>query len=291
MYAFTFQLIASCLDQILLCHLQLCVDRSAAEGSSPDGGSSTEPGCTAPTEVTTVPPPAAKPICNSTGDGNNTCLSCTSAPVCINSFEGSVLFGSYICGDQDPKTPHCNKGVCTAERDETCTSEQPTSSFVCTSNGYFPDPDDCQKFHFCVKSKATDFSCSDNYVYSHQRNSCVRKILSSDCAVIKCKYSVPLEYVAYPKDSSVYGLCLRGYPTVVFKCDEGEQFDTKKSNCIFVCKKEGLFPVPGSNTKYRECFSTGINKFQLYERECPAGSIFNSDIGKCYVNVRSAIFV
>jgi hypothetical protein len=90
-----------------------------------------------------------------------------------------------------------------------------------------------------------------------------------------------MEYVVYPKDPNVYGLCIRDHPTLMFKCDEEEQFDIKTLQCIFVCKKAGLFPVPNDQQKYRECVSVGVNNFVLYERECPEGSIFDSVKEKC----------
>lgn len=69
----------------------------------------------------------------------------------------------------------------------------------------------------------------------------------------------------------------------MFKCKEGEQFDTKTSECKFVCKKEGLFPVPGDSKRYRECIYVSSNKFELVERECPDGSKFDSDKGRCVI--------
>jgi hypothetical protein len=69
----------------------------------------------------------------------------------------------------------------------------------------------------------------------------------------------------------------------VLKCPEGEQFDTAASKCSFVCKAEGLFPVQGSDTKYRECVRTGINKYQLTNRECPNGSFFDSGKKRCEI--------
>jgi hypothetical protein len=74
----------------------------------------------------------------------------------------------------------------------------------------------------------------------------------------------------------------------MFKCAEEEQFDIKTSKCIFVCKKEGLFAVPGDDRKYRECVKYGIN-FELYERECPVGSTFDPVKEKCILTVRSII--
>jgi hypothetical protein len=94
--------------------------------------------------------------------------------------------------------------------------------------------------------------------------------------------------VTYPKDPNVYGLCIRNRPTVMHKCPEFEQFDTKTSQCIFVCKKEGLFPVDGEPRKYRECIYVG-GKYELRNRECPEFSIFDAGKGKCVLIRRSTI--
>jgi hypothetical protein len=72
----------------------------------------------------------------------------------------------------------------------------------------------------------------------------------------------------------------------MFKCGEEEQFDTKTSQCIFVCTKAGLFAVPKQERRYRECISVGFNKFELYERECPDGSKFDPVKEKCIVTRR-----
>jgi len=98
-----------------------------------------------------------------------------------------------------------------------------------------------------------------------------------------------MEYVLYPTDPSVYGLCVRGQTTLMFKCPEEEQFDTKISQCIFVCKTEGLFAVAGNPRKYRECVSVGDNEFELYERECPASSVFDAVKGKCVLTKKSLV--
>jgi hypothetical protein len=76
----------------------------------------------------------------------------------------------------------------------------------------------------------------------------------------------------------------------MFKCPEEEQFDTKISECIFVCKKEGLFAVSGNPQQYRECVSVGNNKFELYERECPPDSVFDAVKGKCVLTRKSVVF-
>jgi hypothetical protein len=89
--------------------------------------------------------------------------------------------------------------------------------------------------------------------------------------------------VIYPKDPNVYGVCIRNHTTVTYKCPEEEQFDKKTSECIFVCNKVGLFALPDDDRKYRECISVGNNKFELKERECPVGSIFNDKQSRCVI--------
>jgi hypothetical protein len=57
--------------------------------------------------------------------------------------------------------------------------------------------------------------------------------------------------VIYSKVPNVYGIYIRNHKTMMFKCPEEEQFDTKTLECIFVCKTVGLFAVPGEKRKYR----------------------------------------
>jgi hypothetical protein len=229
----------------------------------------------------TEPSVQEKGTCSENG---HTCYNCTSAPFCVRIPSGEFInAGVYNC-PEDATKPYCTAGVCSATPDPECSSGQPDDSgFVCTEDGYFPDPNDCQKFHFCVGTVGTTYTCSDNFVYSHEKASCIRKRLSSDCAIIKCKYKTQFEYVVYPKDSNVYGLCVRDNPTIMLKCAEGEVFDTKTSQCTFVCKGEGLFPVKGDSKRYRECIRISSNKYELVERECPSGSNFDSDKGRCVI--------
>jgi len=270
-YAFILLLIASFVEQSFFCHLQL---------AETDTTSTAVPNAS---ETPSKEPPG----CGNSADAHHTCYNCTYAPICIPIESEFIDFGPVNCAELNASTPYCNNGVCSAKASDLCPT--PPSEFICTSNGYFPDPDDCRKFYFCVKGKATEYRCSINYVYNHQKNACVRQSVSSDCAVIKCKYTSIMEYVLYPKDPNVYGLCIRDHKTLMFKCPEEEQFDTKISQCSFVCKKEGLFAVPGNARKYRECVSVGVNKFELYERECPVDSTFDAVKGRCVVTRKSVV--
>jgi len=272
-YVFILQLIASFVEQIFFCHLQLA---------------QTDELSTAVTNVLDTPT-EGQPGCSDIAEGHHTCYNCTTAPICIKLSSGKYYYaGNVKCAELDASTPYCTNGECSDTASDKCPTGPAPSDFICTSNGYFPDPDECRQFYFCVKGKATEYSCSNNFVYSHQKNACIKQTVSSDCAFINCKYTSVLEYVVYPKDPNVYGLCIRNHTTLMFKCAEEEQFDIKTSKCIFVCKKEGLFAVPGDDRKYRECVKYGIN-FELYERECPVGSTFDPVKEKCILTVRSII--
>jgi hypothetical protein len=208
------------------------------------------------------------------------CYNCTTAPLCVvlpNKVNYSV--GPYNCADSDASKPYCNAGVCSDTPNLTC-SEQMPKTFECTAAGVFPDPNDCQKFHVCDTNQTdTTYICSKNYVYSHAKQACARKNTTTDCAVIKCKNTTVLEYVLYPKDANVYGLCVRGKATV-FRCGDREEFDTSTSICKFACKQEGLFPVDNCR-KYNECVFVFNNRYNLLEWECPVGTRYNATRQAC----------
>jgi len=213
-YALILQLIASFVEQSFFCHLQIAETNTI---SAADIGIS-------------VVATEKEALCSKSKDGQHTCYNSTTAPLCIwLPFGFFHHAGNVNCAALDANTPHCTNGVCSSTASENCITD-----FVCTSNGYFPDPDDCRKFYFCVNGTATEYSCSSNFVYSHRKNACIKQTVSCDCAVIKCKYATVLEYVVYPKDRNVYGLCIRDYPTLMFKCPKDQQFDTKTSKCKFL---------------------------------------------------------
>ncbi|GFG28130.1 hypothetical protein Cfor_12293, partial [Coptotermes formosanus] len=203
------------------------------------------------------------------------CYNCTFAPLC----QGSYSLGPYNCAELYPNKPYCTDGVCSNTPNTTCPN-QTQKSFVCTGNGSFPDPNDCQKFHVCDASQnQTTYTCSSNYVYSHAKKSCDRKKVTADCAVIKCRNTTAIEYVVYPKDANIYGLCIRGKATV-FSCGERQEFDTSTSTCKFVCKQEGVFPRDNCR-KYYECLFVTTNRYNYLEWECPAGTRFDDKMQAC----------
>ncbi|XP_033608601.1 uncharacterized protein LOC117282559 [Cryptotermes secundus] len=214
--------------------------------------------------------------CTATGP---VCYSCNRAPICFYLSEGKYLsLGSYNCAAQNPAQPYCNSGVCNSTKGKECPQE-----FQCTGEGYFPDPDDCSTFHSCDASlKATTYTCPASYVYLHANHTCVRKKVSADCATIKCSYARPIEYVVYPKDPSIYGICVRDQPTAVVKCSGGQKFDTKTSKCKRACKEEGVFAADGCR-KFYECVRVGSNKYNVVERECPVDKLFNATLKVCAV--------
>ncbi|XP_069705718.1 uncharacterized protein [Periplaneta americana] len=220
--------------------------------------------------------------CTPTG---NACKNCTAAPLCLQVGGDYMHFGSYSCAQENASTPYCVAGKCSSVPSKEC-AVPPVSNFRCTGEGYFPDPDDCTLFHICVKGTAYQFSCNSQNVYSHSRAGCVRRRLSSDCAVMRCTYKSLNEYVVYSKDASLYGMCLKGFPTLVFRCPKGEQFDSSAKECRFKCSAEGLFPAANSNSKYYECIYISVGNYELIRRECPSKITHFDPVAKrCVPNV------
>ncbi|XP_023708612.1 uncharacterized protein LOC111865109, partial [Cryptotermes secundus] len=212
--------------------------------------------------------------CTATGP---VCYNCSTAPICLSLPDGRYLsLGSYNCAEQNPDQPYCNSGVCSATKTRECSQE-----FQCTGEGYFPDPDDCRTFYSCdANQNVTTYTCPASYVYLHANHTCVRKKVSADCASIKCSYARPIEYVVYPKDPSIYGICVRDQPTVVLKCSEGQEFDTKTSQCKRACKEEGIFAGDGCR-KFYECVLVGLNMYDIVEGECAMDTHFDATLKVC----------
>jgi hypothetical protein len=102
----------------------------------------------------------------------------------------------------------------------------------------------------------------------------------TDCVVIKCRYAVPLEYVPYPRNPSLFAICIRDRPTMIVKCHSGQEFDSRESRCKFVCKKEGVFAADGCR-KFYECVRVNANTFNTVEGECPASTKFDPVSSGC----------
>ena len=47
-----------------------------------------------------------------------------------------------------------------------------STNYICPSDGFYPDMEDCVKFYECVSGKPTPLSCSNGLVYNEQTKAC-----------------------------------------------------------------------------------------------------------------------
>lgn len=136
---------------------------------------------------------------------------------------------------QLPKT--CNNGVCRDTPTPDCTPAA-RKPFPCQSEGIFPDPITCKKYHYCIKNsnnELEDFEreCKINLGYNPRTTYCDKKLVNNQCAV---NYPVPIctvagQHGALKENRSIYFVCsIYGnsgdvlYP-YLYLCEDGKVYN------------------------------------------------------------------
>lgn len=123
------------------------------------------------------------PVCKSAGWS---CQDCFTMKLCVNFF-GWQNWNQMSCVDKVNSNgkPFCNQvtNVCEEKPSGDC---DPSSKFVCTRDGNYPNINNCGKYLQCSDGNLTTVECPTNYVYDHVHGSCVFKLTSSDCKTIRC---------------------------------------------------------------------------------------------------------
>lgn len=144
-------------------------------------------------------------------------------------------------------------------RDSECSSKfNPTCSvtnytFLCTATGVFPDPFDCKKYYYCIKSNETflkyDFSCGSNWTYNMISTYC--DIQQESCPFEEDKLPCPICGTAGQsgplENRSIWYLCTDKNGTLIpdlHLCANGMWYDEKNGLCM---EKNSVEPtkVPG----------------------------------------------
>ncbi|XP_065090590.1 uncharacterized protein LOC135711647 [Ochlerotatus camptorhynchus] len=216
------------------------------------------------------------PICPLEGSGA-VCLDCSQISVCLR---GKVL----PARDCPKDVPYCVNsalgGYCSAKPDEE--REGCRTNFQCSSEGYFPDPHNCNFFYLCDSDfKATKYDCMPGYMYDMVQRNCRRQTHAQECKKLDCGKSNGV-WVYYESNKQYYGYCYQtetaSEEVVLFKCSDGSEFDGQQ--CQFKCRAEGKFADTQDYTRYFECYYVG---FTLYSRvkACPKGMVFDTKAKFC----------
>ncbi|KAK5641476.1 hypothetical protein RI129_010023 [Pyrocoelia pectoralis] len=174
------------------------------------------------------------------------CKSCSEVVQCACDATNKCTT-SYVATCASGKV--CKNGNCVSGN--TCIpSVQP--KFICSSTGVFPDPYDCQAYHFCVRpTPSTDIAdtpatCPDDdngqkYGYNPITTFCSTKLVNNKCSgmpIPPCKRRLDTGMVG--NNPYLYYLCLNvtegGKQTDAlynyqFACQYGTKFNPATSDC------------------------------------------------------------
>lgn len=178
-------------------------------------------------------------------------------------------------------------------------------NFPCTSEGVFPNPYDCQKYHMChrvVHSPIPEtVECGGDRAFSAASGDCSLSIRDDVCTEPQYKCKNAGDSHAWPGNSNIFYICKakseRGvrilFPTL-YRCSAGEIFNghdcvPKQPHIIgagggeiidhqpFVCEKSGLFADTHNCQSYYYCDSF----LRLRKYTCPSRTHFDNRVKAC----------
>lgn len=211
--------------------------------------------------------------CVATEPNGLKCDTCTEAIMCA---EG-VNKGPVSCKSPNMYCDPTNN-ACTDVLPAGCTTT--TSTFKCPSEGYFPDPSDCTKYHYCaaVAGAATTYNCPVNQVYDALAQNCIKKHYDSQCVTMKCVEEGMIVHAANP---NYYAHCDKNLVLTLAKCPLNMQYS---DGCRYVCKQKGYFPGK-TEDEYYQCTKNSLHKLTPTTTKCPAGQVFSATTNNCVVKV------
>ncbi|XP_058466427.1 cell death abnormality protein 1-like [Malaya genurostris] len=228
--------------------------------------------------------PMAAPFLTHKCENNNFgagCTECQKGSLCLGSEQPVEVDCTLTSG-----TPYCNKDQCSAVPLEVCEANARVEKFICTAEGFFPDPKQCENYHYCEDANAASdiYNCPSGYVYNPVTGACKLKSSASDCVVIKCPSASG--YGTYGTNRTLYAYCVYTRTpvvlsqTILFKCAPNTAFDG--SACVYQCTKEGNFENSADMSTYYQCSISGEGWLsQLLN--CPSGKKFDATKQICLV--------
>lgn len=154
-------------------------------------------------------------------------------------------------------------------------------NFACTSEGVFPDPYDCQKYHMCYSAGSTlvsaNIECGSNKAFSAATGDCSLALNDTVCSAKQYKCTNAGDSGTWPGNLNIFYICKATldhgerilYPTL-YRCASGEVFNGR--DCVprnehkagagtvnavngpsFECKRIGLNADPGNCQSYYFC--------------------------------------
>ncbi|XP_055537969.1 uncharacterized protein LOC129725786 [Wyeomyia smithii] len=232
-----------------------------------------------------------------TGDGI-ICMTCDIASKCL------YLNGEWRpqpfekCNDENGFYCNVHEGGCSRNVGP-CNPAGQEGNFVCNTQGVFPDPFDCQRYHLCYQNQqnlvAINMVC-DSMAFSAATGDCSVQRNDTMCTSLRWSCSKAGEMNSWPENNNIYYLCIADikngalYPQL-YRCSANQIFN--EGRCVdrqtvlsppgvdnsYRCESAGLFPDPINCRLYYFC---DVN-LKSQHLECPAGTIFQPSTVSCVI--------
>ncbi|XP_068142550.1 uncharacterized protein [Drosophila tropicalis] len=172
------------------------------------------------------------------------CESCELLATCVSHSSGWVNIPVESCDTDNGFYCNARLGMCSNETGP-CHPFGLEGNFQCISQGIFPDPYDCQKYHMCYFVGATlvaaTVDCGSDRAFNARTGQC--SLTLQDPVCVQQQYSCPfVGYVApWPTNANIFYVCKSPvkqnlndtiviYPSL-HRCNDGEIFSD------FVCTR------------------------------------------------------
>uniref|UniRef100_A0A034WC31 Chitin-binding type-2 domain-containing protein n=1 Tax=Bactrocera dorsalis TaxID=27457 RepID=A0A034WC31_BACDO len=165
----------------------------------------------------------------------NICESCELLSTCVRNSSGWMTIPIEIC--DTAKGFYCNSraGMCSNSTGP-CHPFAMDGNFPCTSQGIFPDPYDCQKYHMCyfagVTLVAVTLECYGNKAFNAATGQCTATLQDSICLLPQFQCDNVGDAHPWPNSPNVFYICRALsqqdervlYPSL-YRCTDGEVFN------------------------------------------------------------------
>ncbi|XP_062135095.1 uncharacterized protein LOC133844845 [Drosophila sulfurigaster albostrigata] len=270
---------------------------------------------TAATVTTRIIQPRETSSCEGRQTPGPICESCELLATCVQHSNGWVNIPVESCDVANGYYCNIRLGTC-SNATGPCHPFGIEGNFQCTSQGIFPDPYDCQKYHMCyfldIVLVAAAVDCGNDRAFDARTGQCSLTLDSAVCT--QPQYQCPhVGYVAaWPSNPNIFYVCkstvnqnaedtVVTYPSL-HRCNDGEIFSDyvcRPGNSSSVvptlspsidpndngftvmparCEHVGLMADSANCRKYFFC---STKNGQLQHQDCPDGTYFRPELSSC----------
>lgn len=244
-------------------------------------------------------------MCNERESSGLICQGCGLLARCVRIRGGWETILVETCPTEEGYYCNLNAGGC-SNRTGPCHPLGFEGNFECTSEGVFPDPYDCQRYHVCYRAVhnlvAANIECGGNRAFSAATGDCSLTLDDDVCTTKQYSCNHSGDSQAWLGNHNIFYICKADfeqsqrilYPAM-YRCASGEVFNgqdcvpkeeviyhspastTSQNDPLFVCVKRGLYKDPSDCHSYFYCDST----LTSIKYTCPARNRFNNRTKSC----------